>query len=49
MHGEDPRDFGLGPQWEDEPLESRSKVDEEEDWQHTRPRITLFGENPDEA
>ena len=48
MYGEDPSDFGLGPQWVDEPRDSRPKFDEEEAWDNDRPRITLIAESPNE-
>ena len=45
MYGDDPRDLGLGPQWVDEPRDARAKSDEEDAWENSRPRMTLFAEN----
>ena len=44
MYGEDPRDLGTGPLWVDEPRDARSKFDEEDAWENTRPRMTPFAE-----
>jgi hypothetical protein len=35
----------LGPQWVDEPRDDRAKADDEDAWENSRPRMTLFAEN----
>ncbi len=44
MYGEDPRDFGLGPSWEDEPRDARAKSDEEDAYETNRPRTSFSNE-----
>lgn len=44
MYGQDPRDLGLGPQWLDEPRDTRAKNDEEDATDTNRPRMTLYNE-----
>ena len=45
MYGDDPRDFGSGPEWVDEPRDARPKTDEEEAQDTNRPRTMLYNEN----
>jgi hypothetical protein len=45
MYGEDPRDFGMGPQWEEEPRDARAKGDEEDAHDTNRPRVLLCQED----
>ena len=45
MYGEDPRDFGMGPQWEDDPRDARTKSDEEDAYDTNRPQMALFTES----
>lgn len=45
MYGEDPRDFGMGPQWEDDPRDTRTKSDEEDAYDTNRPQMALFTES----
>lgn len=40
MYGEDPRDLGTGPSWEDESRDTRAKNDEEDAYETNRPRMT---------
>jgi hypothetical protein len=48
MYGEDPRDLGLGPQWVDEPRDTRAKSDEEDATDTNRPRAMFFEEGCNE-
>jgi len=34
----------MGPHWLDEELERRTKSDEEDEWENSRPRIVAFAE-----
>lgn len=45
MYGDDPRDFGNGPEWIDEPRDARPKFDEEDATDTNRPRTILYNEN----
>jgi hypothetical protein len=47
MYGDDPRDYGMGPQerWVDEPRDTRPKTDEEDAQDTNRPRTMLYNEN----
>ncbi len=49
MYGDDPRDFGSGPEPSDEPRDTRPKYDEEEEIDTNRPRTLLYNESPNEV
>src|SRR5581483_6238901 len=44
MYGDDPRDFGLGPEGVEEPRDARAKSDEEDATDTNRPRTLLYNE-----
>lgn len=48
MYVDDPRDFGLGPRWEDEWREARAEFDDDDSYETDRARTSLHNEAFDE-